>query len=52
MGLDLIFNTTWVVLIVDLKVNILREMTFNFTLVGSSYNNMNIARTVHIAAYL
>src|SRR6218665_129149 len=30
------FSTTWVVLILALKINILREINFNFTLVGTT----------------
>src|SRR6218665_3183882 len=38
-----IFSATWVVLILALKINVLREMTFNLTLVSTT--------TVRIAAY-
>jgi len=33
---ELIFSAIWVVLILALKINVLREMTFNFTLVGTT----------------
>ena len=41
--LEPIFSATWV-LILALKINVLREMTFNLTLVSTT--------TVHIAAYI
>jgi len=50
---ELIFSATRVVLILALKINILREMTFNFTLGYSvKLHEHRQNRRLHIAAYL
>jgi len=35
-SLELIFSATWIALILALKINVLREITFNFTVVGTT----------------